>query len=84
MTNINEIHLAAIRVINNTLTLSANVANGCVADKADLEKGLLRVAAIKEWAIANNKIQDLRSYFASKNWAHLKFEASKMATFFNN
>jgi len=85
MKTVNEIRLAAIRVINNVITLKSNVANGCHSDKEELEKQMIRIASIKEWAIKNNQIQEIRSYFASKNFGgHNQFSAAELASFFNN
>ena len=84
MKTVNEIRIDAIRVINNVITLKANVFNGCFSDKAALEVEEKRLAGIKSWAIANDQIQEIRHYFASKNFGqNNQFAASEIATYFN-
>ena len=85
MKTTNEIRIEAIRVINNIITLKANVFNGCYSDKAELDKQMPRLESIKVWAIANDQIQEIRHYFASKNFGqNNQFVASEIASFFNN
>jgi len=85
MKTANEIRTEAIRVINNVITLKTNVFNGCYSDKAVLEVESKRLEAIKNWAIANNQIQEICYYFASKNFGqNNQFAASDLAFFFNN
>lgn len=80
-----EIRLSAIRVIDTVITLKANVANGCYSDEAKLEVEEKRLAGIKDWAIANNQIQEIRHYFASKNFGQTRqFAAAEISHFFNN
>jgi hypothetical protein len=84
MKNLNETRIEAIRVINNIITLKANVSNGCYFDKAALEIESKRLEGIKAWAIANNQIPEIRHYFASKNFGqNNQFAASEIASFFN-
>lgn len=80
-----EIRLSAIRVINTVITLKANVSNGCYSDKAKLEVEEKRLAGIKEWAITNNQIQEIRHYFSAHNFGqNNQFAAVEVARFFNN
>ena len=80
-----EIRTAAFRVINNVITLKANVFNGCYSDKAALEVETKRLEGIKAWAIANDQMTTIRSYFASKNFGQNKqFAAAEVSTFFYN
>lgn len=79
-----EIRIEAIRVINNIITLKANVMNGCYSDRAELVKQLPRLESIKAWAIENNEIQAIRNYFASHNFGmNNQFAASEISTIFN-
>ena len=81
----NETRAAAIQVINNIITLKANVANGCFSDQAQLTIEEKRLNGIKAWAIENNQIQEISHYFASKNFGqNNQFAAAKVASFFNN
>jgi hypothetical protein len=85
MTTLDETRLKAIRVINNIITLKANVFNGCYSDRAALAVEEARLDAIKNWAIENNQLQSIKHYFASKNFgSHLRFQAQEVATFFYN
>jgi L-cysteine desulfidase len=85
MKTVNEIRIESIRIINNVITLKANVSNGCFSDKADLEIESKRLEGIKVWAIANDQLQEIRHYFASKNFGqNNQFAASEVASFFNN
>ena len=80
-----ETRIAAIRVINAVITLKANVANGCYSDKAALAIEEKRLEGIKSWAIANDQIQEIRHYLASKNFGqNSQFAAAEVASFFNN
>ena len=54
MKTTNEQRMAAIRVINNIITLKTNVFNGCEADEVELEKESKRLEGIKTWAINND------------------------------
>ena len=84
MGNINEIRIAALRVINKVITLKANVANGCYTDKNLLDIEEKRLLGIKEWAMNNDQIQEIRHYLASKNFgSNNQFAASEVASFFN-
>ena len=85
MKTINEIRIEAIRVINNIITLKTNVFNGCYSDKEELEKEMPKLENIKKWAIENNQLPEIKSYFASKNFGQTKqFATSEIASFFNN
>jgi hypothetical protein len=84
MKTTNEQRMAAIRVINNIITLKTNVFNGCEADKLEFEKESKRLEGIKTWAINNNQLQEIKSYFAAKNFGgHNQFAAAEIASFFN-
>jgi hypothetical protein len=79
-----EIKTQALRVIDKVITLKYNVANGCLSDRAELAKEEARLEGIKNWAVQNNMIQDLRHYLGSKNWGMgVKFYAFEVAKFFN-
>ena len=85
MENLNEIRLKAIRVINSIITLKANVANGCFSDQTELDKQMSRLEGIKNWAIQNDQLQEIKHYFASKNFGqNNQFAASEIASYFNN
>jgi len=78
-----EIRSEAFRVIDNVITLKKNVFEGCTADKAELLIQLKRLEAIKSWAISNNQIQEIRHYFASKNFGqHNQFAADEISKYF--
>jgi hypothetical protein len=80
---IEEIRTKALRVIDSIITLKANVFNGCYADKAELERELPRIAAIKAWAEANGQIQNIRHYFAAKSFGQNKqFAAVEVSQLF--
>jgi hypothetical protein len=85
MKTINEIRIEALRVINNVITLKANVFNGCYSDIAALEVEAKRLEGIKAWAIANDQIQEIKHWFASKNFGqNNQFAAAEIASYFNN
>ncbi len=63
-----EIKMQAIRTLKTTVTLVNNVANGCYSDKPEMEKQLARIPKIKEWAEANDLLQDLRYFMSNHNW----------------
>lgn len=85
MKTVSEIRIEAIRVINNVITLKANVSNGCYSDNAALEIAEARLSGIKNWAIANDQMPEIRHYFASHNFGqNNQFAASEVASFFNN
>lgn len=80
-----EIKTKAFRVIDKVITLKANVFNGCHSDREDLAKEEARLEGIKTWAIANNQLQDIRNYFASKTFGnHLQFHAFEVSKYFNS
>ena len=85
MKTVNETRIEAIRVINNIITLKANVSNGCYADQTELNKQMPRLEGIKNWAIQNDQLQEIKHYFASKNFGqNNQFAATEIATYFNN
>jgi hypothetical protein len=80
-----EIRTKAIRVINNIITLKANVANGCYSDQKELDAQLPRLEQIKSWAIANDQIQEIRHYMASHYFGqNAQFAAAEVAQVFNS
>ena len=80
-----EIRIEALRTIEKVIVLQKNVFEGCEADEEELEKQLPRIEKIKEWAIANNEIQNIRSWFQDKNFGyHLQFVASEFSKFFHS
>lgn len=84
MKTINETRVAAFRVIDNIITLKANVFNGCIQDRAELEKQMPRLEAIKAWAIANNELKAIQQYF-NKTWGYtLQFAAVEVKSIFFN
>ena len=85
MKTINETRIEAIRVINNIITLKANVSNGCFADQTELTKEMSRIEGIKNWAIQNDQLQEIKHYFASKNFGqNNQFAAVEISKYFNN
>ena len=84
MKTINEQRIAAIRVINNIITLKTNVFNGCEADELELEEQSKRLEGIKNWAISNDQLPEIKSYFNSHNFGQRnQFAAAELASFFN-
>jgi L-cysteine desulfidase len=84
MKNLNETRMSALRVINNIITLKANVSNGCYSDQAELTIQMLRLEQIKNWAIQNDQLQEIRHYFASKNFGqNNQFAAIEISKYFN-
>jgi len=85
MNSIDETRLAAIRVIDNVITLKANVFNGCKSDQKELDIQEARLISIKKWAVENNQLISICHYLGSKNFGgHLQFKAAEVASFFNN
>jgi len=83
MKTTNEIRIAAIRVINNIITLKTNVSAGCLSDKKELESEMTRLVSIKKWAIENDQLQEIKHYFASKTFGqHNQFAAVELSKFF--
>lgn len=79
-----EIKTEMIRTLKTIITLKSNVFNGCFSDQPELEKQMARIPAMKEWAIANGKIQDIRNFFAATNFGrHNQFSAAAISTMFN-
>ena len=84
MKTVIEIRKESFRVIDNIITLKANVSNGCFSDQAELNKQLPRLEQIKNWAINNDQLQEIKHYFASKNFGqNNQFAAREIAKFFN-
>lgn len=80
-----EITTTAIRLINETITLGANVMNGCTTDYPKYKSNLDRMTGIKTWAIANEQIQTIRLYLVQHNFGMNKqFSARTIAAIFNN
>jgi hypothetical protein len=80
-----EIKQNAIYVINKVITLKYNVGNGCYSDRAELAKQEARLEAIKNWAIENNMLQDIKHYLGSKNWGMgVHFYATEVHKYFCN
>ena len=78
-----EIYTAAIRLINETVTLGANVSDGCTTDYPQYKANLARLEGVKNWAISNDKIQDIRHYFASHNFGQTaQFSATEISKLF--
>lgn len=76
--------IKALRVIENIIILKTNVFNGCRADEKELNEQLPRLEKIKSWAKENNQLQEIKSWFASKNFGgHLQFSAREIASIFN-
>jgi hypothetical protein len=85
MKNLDETRLKSIRVINNIITLKANVANRCPMSRAELEVELPRLESIKKWAVENNQLTTIQLYLVQKTWGRsLQFQAREVASFFNN
>lgn len=83
MKTINEIRIEAIRIINKAITLKANVNNGCISDQDELDVVMVRLENIRKWAVENDQIQEIRHYFASKNFGqNAQFAASEIAKMF--
>jgi len=78
-----EIYISAIRLINRTITLGANVSNGCTTDYPEYKSNLDRMEAVKTWTIENNMIQEVRNYFASHNFGqNAQFSAVEISKLF--
>ena len=63
-----QIKIKAIQIIENVITLTYNVRNGCASDKAALEIESKRLPEIKIWAEENNMLQDIKHYFSCTNF----------------
>jgi len=80
-----EITTAAIRLINETITLGANVMNGCTTDYPKYKSNLDRMEGIKTWAIANEQIQTIRLYLVQHNFGmNNQFSAREISKLFHN
>jgi hypothetical protein len=85
MKTLNETRTEAIRVINTIITLKANVSNGCYSDQTELDKQMPRLEGIKNWAIENDQMQEIKHYFASKNFGqNNQFAATEISLYFYN
>lgn len=85
MKTIAEQRVAAIRVINNIITLKTNVFNGCEADELELEEQSKRLEGIKNWAISNNQLPEIKNYFNSHNFGQRnQFAAAELSSYFNS
>jgi len=85
MKTLNETRTEAIRVINTIITLKANVSNGCYSDQTELDKQMPRLESIKNWAIENDQMQEIKHYFASKNFGqNNQFAATEISLYFYN
>jgi hypothetical protein len=85
MKTLNETRTEAIRVINTIITLKANVSNGCYSDQTELDKQMPRLEGIKNWAIENDQMQEIKHYFASKNFVqNNQFAATEISLYFYN
>lgn len=83
MKTVTEIRMSAIKVINNIITLKTNVKNGCPSSYQELEVQMKRLPQIKQWAIDNDQLQEIRSYFDHKTWGRTnQFSAREIANFF--
>jgi len=80
-----EIYIKGIRLIEETCILAANVKNGCYSDQQALDANMARMEGLKLWAIANDKIQEIRHFFAANNFGYnQQFVAANLSTMFNN
>lgn len=80
-----EIRLKAINLIDDIITLKANVVDGCYSDKAELDQKMTRLEGIKNWAVENNELHNIKHYFASHNFGQAKqFAASEISNLFYN
>ena len=78
-----EIRIEALRVIDSLITLKANVSNGCFSDIPEMVKQEARLEGIKNWAIANNQIQEFKQFFASNNFGQTRqFAAVEISRLF--
>jgi len=83
MKTVTEIRMSAIRVINNIVTLKTNLKNGCPTAQEQLEVEIKRLPQIKQWAIENDQLQEIRSYFDHKTWGMTnQFSAREVADYF--
>ena len=78
-----EIKTAAYYTIKNIITLEYNVRMGCRSDKAELEKQLTRIPALKVWFESNDMMQDLAIWFsARKQCMSSRYDADKIFDLF--
>jgi hypothetical protein len=83
MKTVTEIRMSAIRVINNIVTLKTNLKNGSPTAQQQLEVEIKRLPQIKQWAIENDQLQEIRSYFDHKTWGMTnQFSAREVADYF--
>jgi len=84
MKNVNEIRIAALRLVDEVIRLQYNVNNGCYSDNQELGTKKARLEGVKKWALENNQIQEIRHYFAVSNFGHpFQFIASDLSEMFN-
>lgn len=85
MKTTDQIRLSAISIINDVITLKANVANGCYSDQSELNNKMSRLQGIKTWAIQNDQLKTIQHYFAAHNFgSNNQFASSEISTFFYN
>lgn len=79
-----EIQKAVYNLIEDVITLTVNVKNGCYSDQKELSEKKARLAGAKRWLIENNLINDVKHWFGANNFGHHKqFVASELSNFFN-
>ena len=61
-----------IYFIEKTVTLLANVKNGCYSDNDKLQENLKRLPSLKIWAIENDYLSTIKLYFAQHNFGQTK------------
>lgn len=65
MENTQQIKEKAFYLIAKTITLKANVFNGCPSSREDLEINLKRMPAVKLWFKKNNEVEGLKYYLST-------------------
>lgn len=84
MKTIDETRVAALRIIEDAIILKANVFNGCYSDQTALDKIMVRLEAIKKWAIENDQMAHIQHFFAAKCFGHnLQFHAAAISKMFH-
>ena len=64
--NNTEIRIKMLRLLDQAITLKGNDNNGCPTSGEELEAIMPRVVKAKEWAIANDEMQNVLVYLKSK------------------
>jgi hypothetical protein len=82
MKTITELRIEALRVIENIITLEHNVFQGCRSDRNELINQKNRLKGIREWAIKNDQMTQIESWFNSKNFGHKHFQANEIRNIF--